>query len=574
MRNIRFHSILILFLAVGCCFTACKKDEASAGKKISLVIGDFNPESGQKLYLNEQNLPVWNDPDTILLHDGTAAAKAFVHRAAEENKFEVTVDESKNDFYAVYPFSGSEVNTEGGSVSVPALQDYREDAEGHQLLKTPMAACLHGNGGSLFFRNLASVIKVDVRNFSLENDLTVYTVSATAHDQYLCGTLDFTFTPGVSTSSTQDVATCGLNETGRGKTVSLFCGIEGIRIAKGASKSFYLVVAPYTVADSLVFTVNGASDASYARFQLRQNTARTLGRNRIGTQVFASSFDHGVPSGVFSTSPTTKVEIAPGNLQYQASTETWRFAPQQYSKIGWNEGNGTDLINCPNKGRATQSRWIDLFCWGATGCDNKYPPYTAHEDVVPKTVKQTLTISNTDYDWGYYCNIYNPRSGNTNPKGTWRLPRGKRGTDNNSSEYYYMLNTRDNTTLGNVQNARYAFIKIDNDKFGAVIFPDNYIHPSSVAVPNGINSYLNSHNCSAYSESQWKLMELAGCAFFPSCGYASWGLSGEDDGYYMTADCEKSNYAPYEMQFVNSFSGNVSGSAVSQKSVRLFRDVK
>jgi hypothetical protein len=46
------------------------------------------------------------------------------------------------------------------------------------------------------------------------------------------------------------------------------------------------------------------------------------------------------------------VEFAPGNLQYQASTNTWRFAEHQYDYKGaWNPS----------------SDWVDLFGWGTWG---------------------------------------------------------------------------------------------------------------------------------------------------------------------------------------------------------------
>ncbi|MBQ0154797.1 MAG: hypothetical protein KBS70_08475, partial [Bacteroidales bacterium] len=54
--------------------------------------------------------------------------------------------------------------------------------------------------------------------------------------------------------------------------------------------------------------------------------------------------------GSFSVSPTTKVTFAPGNLQYQASTNTWRFAEHQYDYVG--DAN-TNIS-------ATYDGWIDL----------------------------------------------------------------------------------------------------------------------------------------------------------------------------------------------------------------------
>ena len=63
----------------------------------------------------------------------------------------------------------------------------------------------------------------------------------------------------------------------------------------------------------------------------------------------------GALNGRFSVDGNgSKVVFSSGNLQYQASTDTWRFAPNQY-----------DVLGSKNKSRsATYAEWIDLFYWG------------------------------------------------------------------------------------------------------------------------------------------------------------------------------------------------------------------
>ena len=56
----------------------------------------------------------------------------------------------------------------------------------------------------------------------------------------------------------------------------------------------------------------------------------------------------------FSVSDGKKVEFSKGNLQYQASTGTWRFAGHQWDYIG----QANEKIGKRNSG------WIDLFDWG------------------------------------------------------------------------------------------------------------------------------------------------------------------------------------------------------------------
>ncbi len=76
-----------------------------------------------------------------------------------------------------------------------------------------------------------------------------------------------------------------------------------------------------------------------------------------------------------------QVYFSQGNLQYQASTGTWRFAEHQYDHILDAVGNTTAASD-----RATQSDWIDLFGWG-TGNN-------------PSTASLDNGEYNTFHEWG------------------------------------------------------------------------------------------------------------------------------------------------------------------------------
>ena len=56
----------------------------------------------------------------------------------------------------------------------------------------------------------------------------------------------------------------------------------------------------------------------------------------------------------FSVSSSKKIAFSLGNLQYNASTNKWRFAENQYDYIG------EDNIHISD----TYAGWIDLFGWG------------------------------------------------------------------------------------------------------------------------------------------------------------------------------------------------------------------
>lgn len=82
----------------------------------------------------------------------------------------------------------------------------------------------------------------------------------------------------------------------------------------------------------------------------------------------------------FSVSATKKVCFSGGNLQYQASTGTYRFATYQYVVVGSDNRNIS----------STYTGWIDLFGWG-TGNN-------------PAKSSQTQTDYSTFTDWGSKVN--------------------------------------------------------------------------------------------------------------------------------------------------------------------------
>ena len=61
--------------------------------------------------------------------------------------------------------------------------------------------------------------------------------------------------------------------------------------------------------------------------------------------------------GLFSVGNGKTVRFSQGNLQYQASTDTWRFAEHQYDCIG----NTNSNISLFYQG------WVDLFGYGTSG---------------------------------------------------------------------------------------------------------------------------------------------------------------------------------------------------------------
>ena len=117
-----------------------------------------------------------------------------------------------------------------------------------------------------------------------------------------------------------------------------------------------------------------------------------------------SSSKTGVLKGEFSISQTKKIRFSQGNLQYQATTKTWRFAENQYDYIG----------NYNAKIAETYDGWIDMFGWATSGYNDKMP--TMNDDYDFNYIDEFVNIAGTNSDWG----VYNAISNGGNKAGLWR----------------------------------------------------------------------------------------------------------------------------------------------------------
>ena len=203
----------------------------------------------------------------------------------------------------------------------------------------------------------------------------------------------------------------------------------------------------------------------------------------------------GVVPGLFSVSATQQVFFSQGNLQYQASTNTWRFAEHQYDYVGTqtDDGHGDyggNVSGSDNRSiSSTYSGWIDLFGWGTGGNPTLSPSYPEGYG--------------TFVDWGSNA-ISN--GGNTN--NLWRTLT--------KSEWDYLFNSRTDASskcgTGNI-----------NGVGGLIILPDSWKLPSECSFASGFatinpNTHPDwTHN--SYTLAQWAQMEAVGAVFLPAAGY-------------------------------------------------------
>lgn len=271
----------------------------------------------------------------------------------------------------------------------------------------------------------------------------------------------------------------------------------------------------------------------------------------------AISLPCGVIDGLFTVNANgQQVYFSQGNLQYQASTETWHFAPNQYDYIG--EGNANIS--------QTYNGWIDLFGWGTSGynhgaeCyqpwstnrnDNKYYAYGSYQ--------YNLFDQTGQADWGYNA-ISN--GGNTENSG-WRTMT--------SNEWNCVLNTR-TTTSG----IRYAMGNV-NGINGTILLPDNWT--ASVYALNGTNGNNNEgYTSNIISSVDWtNILEVNGAVFLPASGFRT-GTSINNYGgvgEYYSSSCGPNQWnGVVRVQFDAFSAGTYWTSRDPGYAVRLVRDVE
>lgn len=206
--------------------------------------------------------------------------------------------------------------------------------------------------------------------------------------------------------------------------------------------------------------------------------------------------------GAFSVDTNKFVQFSPGNLQYRASTDEWRFAPDQMVYIG---DNNTMISS-------SYGVWIDLFGWGTGDYPTKY------------------SINYSDYA-DYYVDWGINKIGKDNPN-TWRTLAGL--------EWKYLLTERPNADKLN------GAVRIDledgSSVVGWVLLPDAWVCPTGLTFTAGSTGKYSTNE---FLLDEWKALEASGAVFLPAAG--------RRDGTYV--DCVQ--YAGYywsDHQWHNSYS--------------------
>lgn len=237
------------------------------------------------------------------------------------------------------------------------------------------------------------------------------------------------------------------------------------------------------------------------------------------------SYPEGAINGLFSISGNEQVYFSQGNLQYQASTNTWRFAENQWDYVGGttydNNSYGTvyaNQVQCGNQLMSSSyTGWIDLFAWGTSGYNHGaaiYQPWgqsaSASDFYAYGDIAKSLYDDSGIADWGY-----NAISNGGNIENTWRTLT--------SQEWRYLLSQRSTSSGIRFAKARVSGV------CGLIILPDNW--DSGIYSLNNTNQQTAGFNNNIDSAQWYEVFENNGAVFLP-CGGSMERYSANNYSYY------------------------------------------
>lgn len=277
-----------------------------------------------------------------------------------------------------------------------------------------------------------------------------------------------------------------------------------------------------------------------------------------------------------------KVGFSSGNLQYQASTNKWRFAEHQWDYVGFaSNGNVYESgVKCNNALIGDDySGWIDLFAWGTSGWARKSDEYyypTATNDTRCYRIRYHINGNGSNdfetghgyenADWGMYNQV------GQSPSGTWRTL--------SKAQWNYIIDLRANA------NTLCGLGKV-NGVYGLILLPDDWLPIGELS----FNPSRDNVSANNYSIGDWALMEKHGAIFLPNAGTRCERNEQNGGGWYWSSSANSNvkddgangcnlpqysyiYYAAYCLAFGSYVNANSSTTRSYGLAVRLVRDIE
>lgn len=471
--------VLALFALV-----SCQKEDYSDALFIATIEGTSHADKTSIATSGPTRTVTWRSGDQIAVFSGTAnwipnaACVVSTTSTGATADFSTIVSgsltQSATVYCAIYPadFVVTDPNcqTKSSSIDLPATQTYHSVESGKIEFAAPMytktTVASDATTVPLEFKNLCGVVQMNV---TTSKTITgIWIKSDDAHP--VCGQFDVNWNNGQPTMSPVTGKT--------GNLVEYSCG--AVNCANGASFYVYLPAGNYA---NMEFTFL-ATDGTHSILKLRGNETFNVSRSMLHPLTISDMQFIDPLEGYFTVDGNgNRVSFSSGNLQYNASTNTWRFAEHQYDFVG------ADNINI---GSSTYTGWIDLFGWG-TGSN---PTEDSQENADYPTFIDWGTNSIADGGTGWF----------TLSKEQW--------------EYLLDINRPGEPVVSRPARADKNGTATVNGIHGLIILPDNWeaAHPSGVDFEPGYHGWGITNTQNIFSLEQWGLMEAYGAIFLPTAG--------------------------------------------------------
>ena len=529
---------LFVTVAASCLFAACTKeaDHIIPSSEELFYINAVASETDPNLKSSVDDATAaftWSTGDQIAVYAGKYVMSqplesTYGGSANAQFAFTAGNNASRADF-AVFPaslvFDGSSVRSSSASshtasaltITLPASYTLAQVQDNE--VSTPMIAT-NAPDGSLAFKQLGALLRVTLDNVPKQTRAITFDFNGKkVQGQFTLSSVE-PGTTALATSATDDVDDIITVLT---PDIAAFTSglVINLPIPTGAYGS--LTVTTWNAA-------SGGQKINALTFTIRSNGADW-------EPVRKSSGKRSAILPVFSVSASKKVVFAPGNLQAVIATapvdnsapgtaESWKFAEKQYDCVGRGTTAADGGTNHANMAAGTT---IDLFCFvGASATYNSYGIVLTNDNNGSFVGNVASELMKSDFGENVIDGY---------PANTWETQL--------SSEWGYVLNTRTASTLNGKANARYVRVMISGvptfynatattswkaapftDRYGIILFPDAYEHPSGVPLPAAANINVATVKWDGtgdpaiieYSVSQWEKLEAAGCVFLPTAG--------------------------------------------------------
>ena len=391
--------------------------------------------SADKTSLNSEGATLWSSNDKVFVNGVDAAHTVTISAAGVNAQASVQEDMLLNgSIYCLYAGNatadGFDAETRTFTYTMPTSFTYNSSK-----INAPMVGTNDGN--NVEFENICTMLKLQFE------DITPSKVVITS-DNAIAGQFSAQY-------------------SAQGWTVTPISGSNTLTVSTSNNSVIYVPIP----------AGNHKLSISCAYFKKHMLSTQNLEKNVIYPITCT-------PHKFSRASSSKKVYFALGNLQYRASTNTWRFAENQW-----------DCCTQNANASATLNDWIDAFARGASG--GTYfgvPPYSNTGDYSEVSWFPSI-------DWAYYL------TGGSPSRHWYTLSK---------EELEYILSTRSNSA----QLRFAARIQHSSNDYtvGYVLLPDDF------PITNPPCSYISSANygsvtANTLSEDDWKKFENLGAIFLP-----------------------------------------------------------